>query len=300
MTVNEAFDAGMERLQTRGISGNTIRVYRSQSAAFRRHFGPVQTDSISPWEVEAMIAGLPIQDKSRRQVLKVTQSILSHAGASCPWVEQVKLPFDRSRSTRDWLRPEQIISVLNSAYRTDSLKVFALQLFAGLSRAEVLPLRWRNVSSNMLRVEETMIITDNGQEIVPRTKAPARYRIIPLCPFLQDVMRNNRGEDHEFVNANPNGSPFSVGQYVYAQKLTLEMVGLRVGHELRHTFATLLSLTGIPDHMRMQLMGHAGKGITDRVYTHQWAEHSIPYVNQVEQLAFGEKELPTSVPADWL
>jgi integrase len=201
---------------------------------------------------------------------------------------------------RDWLRPEQAISVLNTAYRMGSLKTFALQLFAGLSRAEVLPLRWKNVSSQFLRVEETMIVGTGGLEIVPRTKAPARRRIIPMSPFLQDLLRYNRGDDEDFVAANPDGSPMSTMQYEYAQKLMNRNLGFRVGHELRHTFATLLSLTGIPDTHRRQLMGHTGLGITDKVYTHQFAEAAIPYINKVEALALGDEPMPTLVPHEWL
>ena len=300
MTVNEAFDIGLRRQQERGISPNTLRVYRSQCKPFRQSFGDVETDRIDAWEVEAAMSRWPMSPKSRQQVMKITQSLMDNSNADCPWLAKVKSPYSREVTRRDWLRPEQIITVLNFAYRMGSLKVFAIQLFAGLSRAEVLPLRWKNVSGQFLRVQETMIVTDNGPEIMPRTKCPSRFRIVPLCPFLQDLLRYERGGDEDFVSANPDGKPITVAQYLYAQRLMYSLAGFAVGHEMRHTFATLMSLTGIPDHMRKQLMGHAATGITDRVYTHQWAEAAIPYVARMERLAFGEEEMPTLVPQDWL
>ena len=136
----------------------------------------------------------------------------------------------------------------------------------------------------------------NGYEHIPlhgalcliRPKSLAGKRVLPMPSILIDALKRRRRESiktpnpHGLVWTDSNGQPIVASNDLQAWKevqeeLKLPVVGL---HSMRHTTATVLLKLGVPDTVRIQIMGHSTAAVT-RIYEHvdlTMARHALDRV----------------------
>jgi integrase len=104
----------------------------------------------------------------------------------------------------------------------------------------------------------------------PKTKKGTRIVPIP-APLWAMLEQLNRGGDnpHDLVWHNPDGSPIDRYSDYDAWQAALATAGLPAAplHVARHTTASLLLTAGVPEDVRMAILGHAGAQV-QRAYAH--------------------------------
>lgn len=187
---------------------------------------------------------------------------------------------------RAWIEPEQVAPLLDAAGAIDGERVrsddpggrramLATLTLAGLRIGELLALRWRDVdlASGKLRVGEAK--TDAGR------------RTVDLSPALRDELgvhkagarraepeslvfgtRSGKAQNRNNVRRRvllaaverANGALEDAGEEALPEGLS--------PHALRHTFASLLVLSGADPAYVMAQLGHTDPKFTLRVYAH--------------------------------
>lgn len=119
----------------------------------------------------------------------------------------------------------------------------------------------------------------NGNLCLQRPKTEGSRRVIPLAPPLLVALQERRhaylderhtySEDHDLVWPRPDGRPAKAGDdlqewYRHLDALEIER---QVLHTARHTASTLLLALGVPEHVRMSILGHS-EAATNRAYSH--------------------------------
>jgi integrase/recombinase XerD len=145
-------------------------------------------------------------------------------------------------------------------------------LLAGLRRGEVVALRVGDV--------------DLSRGIIHLRAAKGRHggkdRTAYMPPQLGMLMRAyllERDRVHrthpELLTSTVADRPVSATTIKRLFELLTRALGLRVSpHMLRHTYATLLRMSGVPDRVAMDLMGHARLAMLKR-YSHVFdGEHA--------------------------
>jgi len=122
----------------------------------------------------------------------------------------------------------------------------------------------------------------HGQEIVQvrgalhllRPKSRKGWREIPLAPILADMLKAYKKEhakphEHDLVFLRNDATPLPPRQDAELWKQALAKAKLPHVplHSARHTTATLLHELGVPEQVRMQILGHASATVTQG-YTH--------------------------------
>lgn len=115
----------------------------------------------------------------------------------------------------------------------------------------------------------------HGSRCLVRPKTSAGVRVIPMPGILVDALRRRRRESigtpnpHGLVWSDAQGQPIDDRNDLAAWKDLQERLGLPGVdlHSIRHTTATLLLKLGVPDTVRMQIMGHSTAAVT-RIYEH--------------------------------
>lgn len=67
-------------------------------------------------------------------------------------------------------------------------------------------------------------------------------------------------------------------------KPLLEEMGLNPDHrphDTRHTCVSLLTKEGVDERIIKKIVGHAGKGVTQQVYTHMDMEQLLEAINKI-------------------
>lgn len=157
--------------------------------------------------------------------------------------------------------------------RTRNVAIVGLMLLAGLRRGEVLRLFVADVDT-----EGGTIRVRLGKG---RHGGKDRTAYAPVQ--LQEMLRRYRIErdrarrtHHEFITSAVQDAAISVTGVKRLFETLSRVSGMRVSpHMLRHTYATLLRSSGVPDRVAMDLMGHASLAMLKR-YSHVFdAEYEI-------------------------
>ena len=227
--------------------------------------------------------------RTRRHIHRILSSALARA------VEQqliARNPCDifRKRLPKVERREMAVLTTEQSQNLLDAIRhsrvywPVMIALATGMRRGEVLALRWRNVDLDRgnLRVVESLEQTKAGL----RAKAPKseKARAITLPVFAIEELRHLRREQAEellmlgcrqsgdtLLCARADGEPMQPRSLTYEfTRLVARLKGIpRVRfHDLRHSHATQLLLTGVHPKVAQERLGHSTISVTLDLYSH--------------------------------
>lgn len=131
-------------------------------------------------------------------------------------------------------------------------KITLMLIYTGVRIGELLDLKKENVNLK----EQWFDVT--------ASKTAAGIRRVPIAdkilPFFEEFMQNNA----EYVLPSPRGRRIPY-------QLFLTMYWISEGHtphDTRHTCISMLANTGTDERIIKRIVGHAGKDVTETVYTH--------------------------------
>jgi integrase len=167
--------------------------------------------------------------------------------------------------------PEEGAQLLD-ALRPEDRALWAMALYAGLRRGELMALRWENfdLAQGVIRVEQSY---DPKEGVFVSPKSRAGRRSVPIPAVLRDSLvehklRTGRGEglvfgtsaEHPFTASNVWRRAHTAWRRAGLEPITL--------HEARHTFASLMIAARVNAKALSSYMGHSSITITYDRYGH--------------------------------
>ena len=273
------------------LSVNTAASYRG---IVERHLipslGKIRLRDITVLDVDHLLhekyeSGLSGSTVQRIRMILV--KALRHAERRDLVHRNVAALTDLRRATRRQgrsLTPDQARKLL-TASETHALGITVnLGLYLGLRPGEILGLQWSDIDL----VERTISIQrslkrENNQLRFGALKTNGSHRTLRMSEQLVFKLRQHQAEqerlkgyagelwhDHDLVVATEIGTPVDPSNSRRALNQFCENAG--IGHwspnELRHSFASLMSLAGAPMEEVADAMGHVDTRMTSQVYRH--------------------------------
>lgn len=210
---------------------------------------------VSPRTVNATIIAL-------NAILNIATEMLWYTGPN-PF-EKVKRLKQPKRHAK-WLDKEQIEAVLSKAsdWGQDAVNVFALGIYAGLRKSEIVEAKWEwfDWESGLIHVRssDTWVMKDQED------------RTLPIHEKLTEILAPIKKESGYIVS--PVSKHSKGKKYRYDMRSMFKTVCTAAGvpwctpHILRHTFASQLASAGVSLKKIGVWMGHSGSAITD-IYAH--------------------------------
>lgn len=160
-----------------------------------------------------------------------------------------------------------------------------LQAVAGLRRAELAALQWRDLDDGALQVRRTVVLDETGRAVVQPDTKSHRARHLPLdgttLALLEDHAK--RWEDRaeamgitlrpahflfpRLADPSEHMTPGQISQRWRRWRGRLGLEGVRL-HDFRHAMVTHLLDAGIPVHDVAARAGHANGNVTLAIYAH--------------------------------
>lgn len=176
----------------------------------------------------------------------------------------------RAISAEDWplLRPEL------------DEPAFALMVYAGLRRGEVLALRRGDIDleAGVLHVHRQRLRVA-GVLVTAPPKSAASVRDVPILPELAEVLRRL-----PLMVPNALIVPCSPETLARRWRRAQERCGIAAPyrlHDLRHTYATRLVAAGINPRVLQYMIGHASLELTMQTYTHIDGNTALAEVSRI-------------------
>ncbi len=246
----------------------------------------------SKWATTGRRDGKPggLSPRTRRHIHRILKSALGRAveqqvlARNPADVFKKRLPKVERREMTT-LTVEQAQRFLGSVRHTRVYWPVLIALATGMRRGEILALRWRNVDidKGIVRVVESLEQTKGG---TLRFKAPKtdRARAITLPSFAIEELRRLKREQAEqllalgvrqsgetLACARADGAPHQprslTHEFAYLIRRVKDVPRVRF-HDLRHSHATHLLLSGVHPKIAQERLGHSTISTTLDLYSH--------------------------------
>lgn len=167
---------------------------------------------------------------------------------------------------------EEVKILWENADRSRDVRVILMLICSGVRIGELLDLKKENVN-----------LTERYFKI-KKAKTKAGIRIVPIAECVADFWRELMEGDGSFVipNSRDKNRRMMYASYLNTYFLkSLEQLGIgdHFPHDTRHTFVSVMTSAGIQPAIIKRIVGHKGKDVTERVYTHFEIEDMIRAVN---------------------
>jgi integrase len=170
-----------------------------------------------------------------------------------------------------WWTPDEAGKVLLAAEgdedaRTDAVLLFAVALYLGLRKGEIVRLKWEDISIDTAEP----FVHVRSTEYDP-TKTGAR-RFVPICAELREILLRFRQPSGHVLRPER----IEAGKWIYRfdpraiWRRVIKKAGVRRirFHEMRHTFASIMLLKGVSIFSVSRWLGHEDVATTEEVYAH--------------------------------
>ena len=178
--------------------------------------------------------------------------------------KRVRLLRENNQRFR-YLAEEEIIKLYDSC--ADHLRpVIVTAIFTGMRKSEILRLKWEDI--------------DFKQKIIfVRDSKNNESREIPICDQLISTLRDLKFKS-PYVFARENGKPFICIKTAFQNAVKRAGIKDFRFHDLRHTFASHLIMSGVDLMTVKDLLGHKTINMTLR-YSHLSPDHKRHAVNSL-------------------
>lgn len=212
-----------------------------------------------------------------------------------PMTRTIKLPkYETVKGKQAFTQAQyEIAYAAAQAYGNLSLM---LMLETGVSRSELLGLRWEDIDTEnrCIHITQGLVVyhdADEDKQVMSSTglKNKFRKRAVPitddalwlsLTQAERTVKVGNTVIQTEHIIHSPEGKPYNPNNWAnrvfrpFMQRLHREHPDIPVlsPHELRHTRATLWIAQGIDPYMVARLLGHSDLKMLTKIYDHTSTE----------------------------
>ena len=157
-------------------------------------------------------------------------------------------PFSRQAINRIWLHAD-----------LPGADAILMLLYTGMRCGELLALEKRNVNLRQRIFKIT------------KSKTASGIRTIPIHSRILQFVLARMNTPGKTLIADDTGKPYSYARFVTLWQKVLGACHItgHTTHDCRHTVATLLDNAGANEAAKKRILGHAGSGVTESVYTHK-------------------------------
>lgn len=263
------------------------------------YFGKMNLDDIRPYHIQKYINDAA--EKYSPETIKKDYTVLmlifqtavdNQLCSSNPIVKSIRLPKYETVTEKHAFTQKQYDQVYHMAKNDPKGLSIMLLLATGISRSELLGLRWEDLDLDhaLLHIKQGLVFyhsEDQGKWISESDglKNQYRQRSIPLVDsdlleklkaLPHDIMVGDERIKTEYVFHSPEGKPYQPNNWVNrVYRPFMEKVRARYpdipklsAHELRHTRATLWIAQGIDPYLVARLLGHSDLKMLTKIYDH--------------------------------
>lgn len=294
---------------------HTVEVWKEELRGYE--IGQVRAD-----DVERVLVGLQEDGFAARTVnfyrstiRQIMQRAVGRVIATNP-VDLVELTqAAQVAEKRRALTPEEQRWIWDTPHRAQPVAV--IMMLSGLRRGELAALTWNDVDlkARTITVNKTMEYPPNEiPRLRPLTKSAAGMRTVDIPQRLADYMAQ-MPRDNALVIHTVDGRVMTATAWEALWKSYMRALNIKYGtrtpadlekmkkpgqrkfdmtippitlHWLRHTFCTLLYLSGVDVVQACAQMGHADVSTTLKIYTHLDAIHKRKSVDKLDAYLSGD------------
>lgn len=305
--------------ETEGITSRQMDNYRHAVKVWKEalqgyEIGQVRADDIERVLVELVQNGYAQRTVSlyRSTIRQIMRRAVGRVIPVNPESLVEMTATGRKEETRRALTAEEQKWIWDTPHRAQTVAI--IMMLSGLRRGELAALTWNDVDlkKRTITVNKTIEYDSNGVGTLRHiTKSASGMRVVDIPQKLADYMAQ-MPRDNILVIHTAEGKTMTTSAWVKLWRSYMRVLNIKYGertpadlermksskpgpkvfdmtippitlHWLRHTFCTLLYLSGVDVVQACAQMGHADVSTTLRIYTHLDSIHKRKSVDKLDQ-----------------
>lgn len=289
------YEAALEMIATKQYRKGVTKHREMQSLKKAEpHFRAVAIADCTPASLEKLIHGLPFSDSEKDKTFLLLDQSLDRL---CRLdlldrnpLDKVTKPHVVRKKPAPYTKDQAhtlIRTILGDRYES----LYFVLMTTGIRPGEAFALDWEKVDfeRKAINVNVTLANYDGKPYVSPTTKTSSGERWIKLANVAWESLERHAADGNRvgFVWKSPRGRVIRDSNFIRRQwRPMLESVGLpyRNPYQLRHTFATLGILNGIPLRIMSAMMGHASPEITLKAYSHVFDDSQLDHIHKIDAI----------------
>lgn len=256
MSISEAIDQYIA-LKSPVLSPSTIAGYEKLKRNYFQELGQISIENIKEIDIQAWIGRLSMQ---------VGPKTVSNAYGLLSAVLTTYRPhMERNITLPAKIKPDlyvpcdaDIKKLLDHIKGTELEIAVLLAAFGPLRRSEICALTSNDISGNIVRVKQAIVLDDNKNWVAKQPKTYSSYREIALPDFVIEKINKINGR---IIKATPDQISNRFKRAVKSCRLPHFRF-----HDLRHYSASIMHAIGVPDQYIMKRGGWKTDNVLKTVY----------------------------------
>ncbi len=252
------------------INRGYVAAYKACSNIHKMAFADIKTEhmqkELDGWEIGhaskqnmKILFGLLYKFAIQNDIVEKNYAEFVELEAPEDEEDQIHKPFTTEELTILWE---------NSADKAAQLAL--IYCYSGLRPSEFIKIKTANV-----HLEERYMVGGI------KTRA-GKNRVIPIAEKIHKFITTMYNPKNEYLLTDYDG-PLSYGSlnWRYWTPLMEKLSMDHLPHDGRHTCATLLDNAGVNKTIVKKILGHAGEGVTEKIYTHKTIQQLVEAINLI-------------------
>ena len=228
----------------------------------------------------------------------------------------LKLPAALPKEPRRALTREEQRWIVETPHRAQ--RAAMIMMYSGLRRGELIPLTWGDIDLEgcSISVNKSVEMVSNRPVVKPAAKTKAGVRVVQIPQVLAEFLRKERQSaangpismlvcpsdsgqmmtdtawrrmwesyliDLNFKYGNRIDKSGKQAQSKYNRNGIVLTIPNITAHWLRHTFATMLYLSGVDVLTAKEQLGHSDIKTTLEIYTHLDQDHKKKNISKLDE-----------------
>lgn len=254
------------------LSPSTIRSYRLNAKNHLNGIRQIPVDKLTSVMVQSEVnelSGKGLSPKSVRNIYGMLTAALKEAKPEL----QLKCVLPQKVKTQIVIPTESDIKLLLKYADPEMQLAIKLGAFMGLRRSEICAITYDDVNfkTNKIFINKALVINEKKEYVVKGTKTTSGTRLLDIPDTVLDTLKS--------VSLPLSLKPSQISdRFIDISKKS--EVKCRF-HDLRHFYASVMLLLGVPDKYAMERMGHATTNMLKTVYQHTFEEKQAEITNRL-------------------
>ena len=271
LTLEEVFDRWYSRIEMKA----STTVLRGHNMVKQRlgAFGKKQIKEIKADHIEDWISSTNVKQSTKRRLKSTLNQVFEYAEQN-DIIQKNPVKYIKVEAAKEKVgsifTDEEIQYLWEHSDENVDYKTLLILIYTGMRIGELLKLRAEDIN-----LEEQYAIGGSKTEA-------GRDRVIPIHDKILPIVKE-RIEKYGFLAPTTTGKPTS---YVsFNQRLTKLMDKLNwthKSHDARKTAISIMHRFEIPMEVIRMMVGHSGKGVTEKVYIYKNKQELVDYINKIQ------------------
>ena len=271
LTLNEVYDRWLEGVKHSDVSDSVLRNHNVAKSRFGK-LGQIQMTKLKTDHLQKWMDNIDLKPRTKGKIRSTMVQLYKYAMNN----DIVMKNYAQG------IKVNEKVEKVGDVFTTDEIKLL-WEHQDHLSARQLLILIYTGMRiGEMLKISRDDINFTEGYMVGGSKTEAGKNRVIPIHNRILPLVKEQLGDNKWLVQSNRGVAMSYRNASDYINKFFKELKMEHKIHDTRKTCVSLLHSAGIPMETIRVIVGHSGKGVTEKVYLYKEPKELVDIINTME------------------